>query len=217
MSSMTAPNHSDPSSIGGHLRVLEWRGSDPDLLEEVVSGSHGAAERLFERFAPDINRVVWKLLGADAEHDDIVHDIFVIVWRLMSAGRVSKPESLASWVVAVAVHTVQKEIRKRSVRRRLLGLEKPNMPTSETLDVESRDLLARVYEILDGLPAAERIAFSLRYLDQRSLAEVAELTECSLATAKRRIKRAEQRFTTHAQRYPDVAQLVSRSALGDDP
>jgi RNA polymerase sigma-70 factor (ECF subfamily) len=202
----------EPSAVRNHLRVLEWHGSEAELLESVMSGAPGSAERLFDRFAPDINRVVWKLLGADADHDDIVHDVFVKVWRLMSAGRVNKPESLGSWVVAVAVHTVQKEIRRRTVRRRLLGAEARHAPFSETVDVEARQLLGRVYEILEKLPSAERVAFTLRHLDQRQLAEVSELMGCSLATTKRRLKRAEQRFCTHAQRYPALAPLLGRTS-----
>ena len=59
---------------------------------------------------------------------------------------------------------------------------------------ESRETVRRVYAILDRLAADLRIAFTLRFVERHSLAEVAALTGCSLATAKRRISRATQRF-----------------------
>lgn len=215
MSPMTMPLDPESSPSRARLRVLTWKGSDPELLEQVVSGRPGSAERLFQRFAPDINRVVWKLMGADADHDDIVHDVFMKVWSLMSAGRVNKPDSLASWVVAVAIHTVRKELRKRYIRARLLGNERPHQPLSETLPVEARDLLEKIYGILSKIPPDERIAFTLRYMDQRPLAEIADLLECSLATTKRRLKRAEERFALHAQRFPALVEQLSGRSWGE--
>jgi RNA polymerase sigma-70 factor (ECF subfamily) len=44
------------------------------------------------------------------------------------------------------------------------------------------------------MPAAERVAFCLRYVDGKQLAEVAELCDCSLATIKRRLQKAEAKL-----------------------
>ena len=55
---------------------------------------------------------------------------------------------------------------------------------------EERVLLSRVYTVLDELPAKERVAWTLRYLEGERLEDVAKLCGCSLATAKRWIARA---------------------------
>jgi RNA polymerase sigma-70 factor (ECF subfamily) len=44
--------------------------------------------------------------------------------------------------------------------------------------------------ILDGIPANQRIAWALRYVEGEPLEGVATLSGCSLATAKRRIAAA---------------------------
>ena len=59
---------------------------------------------------------------------------------------------------------------------------------------EQRALLSRVYKILDGIPANERIAWSLRHIEGEPLESVASLAGCSLATAKRRIAAAAARI-----------------------
>ena len=64
--------------------------------------------------------------------------------------------------------------------------------------------------MLDTLPADERIAFALRYIDERPLLEVAEACDCSLATIKRRLSKAEQRFTRLAQRDTVLAERLAR-------
>lgn len=62
----------------------------------------------------------------------------------------------------------------------------------ESASPEQRALLQRVYRVLDGLPADQRIAWTLRYIEGEQLEAVAALSGCSLATAKRRIAAAAQ-------------------------
>ena len=56
-----------------------------------------------------------------------------------------------------------------------------------------RAQLAQVYALLQALSPVDRVAWTLRHVEHCQLEEVASLCDCSLATAKRRILRA-QRF-----------------------
>jgi RNA polymerase sigma-70 factor (ECF subfamily) len=59
------------------------------------------------------------------------------------------------------------------------------------------------------LPADERIPFALRFIDGMELTEVARACTVSLATIKRRLSRAEQRFTAFAALEPALAEWLS--------
>ena len=61
-----------------------------------------------------------------------------------------------------------------------------------TSSAEDRALVTRIYQLLDRLPAADRVAWILRQAQDRSPAEVARLSGCSRATAKRRIARVDE-------------------------
>jgi RNA polymerase sigma-70 factor, ECF subfamily len=176
------------------VRLLGFRGSDEELLRWLQRGDPGAAAMLHARFAVEVNRLVWRLLGADQDHDDIVQHIFCKL--LVSAKRVRDAEKLSGWVRSVTVNAVYSELRKRSVRRLFLAAQavQPEQFEDSVANAEAREVLARVYTVLARMPVADRIAFSLRYLDGKQLAEVAELCGCSLATAKRRISRAHDCF-----------------------
>lgn len=176
---------------GGAVRVLGWRGTDEELLQRLQRDRAAAGALLHDRFAPEVNGLVWRLLGADQEHDDLVHQIFCRL--IVNAHRVREAEKLAGWVRSVTVNTVYSELRKRGVRRLFVAAQsrKPEEFEDAAATLESRDLLARVYTVLDGMPAADRMAFSLRYIEGKQLSEVATLCGCSLATVKRRVARAE--------------------------
>jgi RNA polymerase sigma-70 factor (ECF subfamily) len=175
------------------VKLLGWHGTDEELLERLGREGNAAAGLLHDRFAAEVNGLVWRLLGPDTDHDDIVQVVF---YRLLQhAGGVRGGEKLGAFVRSVTVNAVYSELRKRGVRRLFAAAEsrKPEQFVDAAAVLESRDLLARVYTELDKLPAGERVAFSLRYIEGKQLSEVAELCGCSLATVKRRIGRAEQR------------------------
>jgi RNA polymerase sigma-70 factor (ECF subfamily) len=77
--------------------------------------------------------------------------------------------------------------------------------TVDHVTAEVRASSRDVYRVLEKLPSAERAAFRLRYVDEMDMSEVAAACRVSLATAKRRLARAESRFRTLALRQPGLA------------
>ncbi len=191
--------------------------SDADLIADVVSKREGASGRLYERFAGLINHVVLRVLGGDADHDDLVHDVFLCVWRAVAAGRVEKAESLQAYVASIATNVVYKELRKRYVRRRFLGRPEAPPDLAPCIDHEGREMLTLVYAIASEFTPQDRLLFTLRHLGQYKLSEVAKLAHCSLATVKRRLAKTEAVFVMRARAYPDYPCLASLLTRGEEP
>jgi RNA polymerase sigma-70 factor (ECF subfamily) len=187
-----------------------WSGSDTELVELVRSGHVHASKWLHDRFAREITRVVFRILGGDADCEDLVHEIFMRIWTLIAKGKVREPESLHSWVVSVATNILYKELRRRYVRRRFL-LQPEATPDAVTYiqDGEARDILMVVYRILAEMAPAERLIFGLRYIDQRSLVDLAPMCGVSLATAKRRLAKAEVTFLRLVKRFGNYPALLA--------
>lgn len=191
--------------------------SDRELVQAVMARDADAASRLYERFGGLINHVVLRVLGGDADHDDLVHDVFLKVWSAVEAGRVQKVESLHAYVASVATNVVYKELRKRYVRRRFLGRNEPEPELAAGLtDHDARELLALTYRLASELGPKDRLLFTLRHLGQYKLAQVAELSGCSLATVKRRLAKAEAQFVERAKAYPEYPRLPELLQEGRD-
>lgn len=194
----------------GKVRVISRRLPDEELLERLQRRDVGAPVALYDHFAQDVNRMVWRQLGADSEHDDVVQQVFVAV--LDGIDSVRDPKALRAWVLAVAVRTSCGEIRRRRLRRLFSSSAPAPEVAVAAADHEARDLLRRVYAILDRLAVAERAMFILRFVDDRPLAEIAQLCDCSLATVKRRIERARRKFTRRAEREPELARRMQQGS-----
>ncbi|MDC0670128.1 RNA polymerase sigma factor [Nannocystis radixulma] len=175
------------------------------LLELAQAGDPRTGEALFDLVGAQVNRLVWRVLGADEDHDDLVQQVFVAL--LAGLTRVREADALRGWVAAVTVNTVRSEIRRRRVRR-WFGMQAPadEAVHTPTASHEARELLERTYAVLARLPADERIAFALRFIDEQPLGDVAAACNCSLATVKRRISAAQARFRRLAERDPMLAE-----------
>lgn len=212
----SAPSDDVQVSENSHtasVHVLPQARKDEEIIERLRLREKSAAAMLYDRYAPEVNRLIWQLLGADPDHDDLVQQVFCQL--LTSAHKVREPGKLRGFVLRVTINMVRSELRKRSVRRRFLRAEDdPDRFESIHSDHETRAILRHTFEILERMPTNERIVFTLRHVDGRSLDEVSHLCSCSLSTTKRKLNKAQKRFHTFAKNDPLLASYLGELSQG---
>lgn len=164
------------------------------LLDGVGRGERAAVGRFFDRFERDVNALVWALLGADADHDDLVSDAFEAMVK--KVGQVRTVEATRAWVRQVTVNTVRMELRRRRWRRLFTRDEEGALqhPDLRIPDEAQRERTRCLYRALNRLSVDERSVLALRHLEGLELTEVAEALGQSLSTLKRHLARAEARL-----------------------
>jgi len=112
-----------------------------------------------------------------------------------------------AWVRRVAINLATSRIRRRTIevkaKLRLLG-DRPPVAEVGGLDDE---LLAAVA----GLPAKQRAAIALHYLDDRPVGEIAEILQCSTATARVHLHRGRAALFERLGKKP-----TELDAMGDE-
>jgi RNA polymerase sigma-70 factor, ECF subfamily len=191
-------------------------GDDYALVAGIRRGDPAAATSLYRQYHALVERTLVRILGFDSELADTVQETFI---RALGSTRLLRdPKALPSWLIRIAVCAASDLIRRRKRRRILHWFSEPqnssDLPVAADFeveaDIETRRALQAARAVLGGLPLAERIAFSLRRLDGMELKDVATACGCSLATIKRRLGRAEERFLARAQREPSLRSWLSR-------
>jgi len=191
---------------GGTVVPLKHANVDLDaMVTGVVAGDIGATRLLFEQFGPMVNRLVWRLLGADRDHNDVVHDVFVGV--LSSIGTLKSPALLEHWMYSVAVNTVRREINKRRLRRIFHLDPDAGAGCPVPFDPEIHLAIKHFYEVMGGMGADDRIVFILRFVEGRRLAEIGSMLGCSITEVKRRLARAQAEYRKRAEGDPIVTWL----------
>jgi RNA polymerase sigma-70 factor (ECF subfamily) len=203
----------------GVVLPLSFVGDDVALVKALRANHPGAKAALFDRYADHVERVVYHVLGVDSEIKDVLHDSFVNAFA--SVHTLSDPAALKPWLSRVAALTARKVLRTRG-RRSWLRLfsdssqEAQYEPSGAPADLESRVLVRETYAVLDCMPVDERMVFALRFVEGMELSEVANACGVSLATVKRRLRRAEERFNRMALRRPVLAEQLKGGATCQD-
>jgi len=176
------------------------------IAQGLKDGEPWAAHALFERYSASTLRLLRRVLGHErhVDMDDVLHDVFVEA--LTSAHTLKDPLALGGWLRKLAVHTAYRTIRRRKARRWLVFWEPSELPevSHDAVDYPAREACRAVYRVLERLSAEEHLAFALRHLEGQELTEVAQNLGVSLATAKRKLAKAEQRFEMFASREPGL-------------
>jgi RNA polymerase sigma-70 factor, ECF subfamily len=167
--------------------------NDATLVQGLLADSAAAKLAFVNRFTVDVERTVVHLIGPDRELSDVRQEVFV--QALISIRTLRDPSALKPWLMSIAKHCARRTIRNRTRRGWLRFFvdadeEARWQPTAPGIDPEARETLRVVYAALDRMPAVDRIAFAHRYIDGMELPEIAAACSVSVATVKRRLRRA---------------------------
>jgi RNA polymerase sigma factor (sigma-70 family) len=134
-----------------------------------------------------------------------------------NARSVKELTSLEAWAARVAFNTICNLFRRRRLRR-FLSLDALGgyEPPARHADFEGRELVARVQGLLEQLPVAERMPFTLELLGNASQEEIARVCACSERTVRRRLKAARERFVRLAQSEPALAHWLDERGIAGE-
>jgi RNA polymerase sigma-70 factor (ECF subfamily) len=174
------------SAQNSPLRVAEI--PDALLAARAAEGDERALSQLYERHARYVAGVAWRLLGNDADVDDVVQETFLAA--LEHLGALRDGQAVRPWLASIAARRVMQRFDARSRLRRFVARWTVGTPTRTEPQV--RHDVGELARALSRLASEERIPWVLHRVEGETLPEVARIVGVSLATVKRRIARADE-------------------------
>lgn len=171
------------------------------FVMDVVNKRPGAAARLWDRFAPQVRRVIRRSMAKD-DVEDSVQEVFLRVFHRLH--RLREPQALKAFILTVTSSVIASEMRRRKVRRFLWLTKEGELPEPATapVDHDAREALLRLYDVLHRSSHEERMSFVLKHMEGLELADVAQALGVSVATVKRRLQKVHERLTRAVQEDP---------------
>jgi RNA polymerase sigma-70 factor (ECF subfamily) len=167
-------------------------------MRAIAAGDRAALGRLYDEYADRLMALARRLLRSEREAEDLVHDVFLEVWR--HAGEYA-PErgSARAWLVvrlrSRAIDRLKSTGYSRvtcvddaALERSVTSQQPP--PSAPQFDFEGE----RVRHAVEALPPDQRAVLELSYFEGLSLAEAAVRLGVPLGTIKSRLARALMRL-----------------------
>jgi RNA polymerase sigma-70 factor (sigma-E family) len=151
----------------------------------VESSRTGRLQDLYTRHAPAGMRLAYFLTGDRELAGDLVQDAFVkVVGRF---GHLRVPDAFDAYLRRTIVNLFSSHLRRlRLERRELVRQRSAGRPEQRDRDVAERDAM---WSALQTLPLRQRAALVLRYYEDLSERETAEVLSCSVGAAKQLVTR----------------------------
>jgi RNA polymerase sigma-70 factor (sigma-E family) len=156
-------------------------GTNTRSREDVTTG--GRLGDLYAAHAPDAVRLAYLLTGDRHLAEDLVHESFV---RLFGRFRdLRNPDAFGGYLRTTVVNLARSHFRRRRVERAYVERE-GREPRPAAVDPERGDEL---WEALQRLRPRQRAAIVLRYYEDLTEAQTAEVLRCAVGTVKSLVSR----------------------------
>ncbi len=169
---------------------------DKCLVERSAMGDQVAFRILFDRHAPNVLRFLERILSDASLAEDVCQEAFVRLWR--KAGSF-QPErgTFSAWLFRTAANLAFNRLALRSSTE--VQIEnwdlRSNKNPEETVDAAVTHERSRLlHQALQRLSPGDRAIIVLRQLEDRSVAEVADLLGIPEGTVKSRLHYAMHRL-----------------------
>lgn len=170
------------------MGVLLEAQQDAALVRRLAEGDREALSALYDRHAPALYAVAWRILGEREAAEDLVHDVFLEAWK--KAGDYDPARaSVRTWLIlrtrSRALDRVVSAPRKRTVSLEEESVPEPIAPAAA---LEGRGDQERVQEALAGLSEEQRQVLELTFFRGLSSGDIAREIGVPIGTVKSRLR-----------------------------
>ena len=172
--------------------------SDEQLIRQYLDGDKKNFEEIVERYLKIIYNFVYRLIGNEKNAEDITQEIFLRVWKNIK--KFDTKKSFKTWIFTIAKNASIDYLRKRKdiIMSTFDNEDGGNVVLDNIIDEELKPdeifALAKdkktVELAMDKISIVQKEIIVLKYMNEMSLFEIAEIMDIPLNTVKSHHRRA---------------------------
>jgi len=163
--------------------------NDEELMLLLTKREQSAFDELYKRYSKPILNYFFRMLNYDRpKAEDLLHDLFLKI--------IEKPQSFdcskkfSTWFYTLAGNMIKNEYRKQQIRNDYSGeslIENNNTYEINGENMDKNIFQTRLSNEINKLDADSKTMFTLRYMEEMSIKEIAEICDCPEGTVKSRL------------------------------
>lgn len=182
-------------------------------IQKSLAGDAKAFEWIVRQFQKRIYYAALQIVMNHDDADDVIQETFIKAYTKLHTYDACYP--FYPWLYRIAINTSLNH-QKKKLRQRTLSIEEldtnhNHADLSETptqaFESEGSELIDRVKDALENIPAEQRTVFLLRVRDELSYQEISETLEISIGTVMSRLSRAREKLRNLLQDFLETRDL----------
>ena len=165
--------------------------SDDALMVLYANGDQEAARALTYRHAPRVMALSRRLLRDQAEAEDVAQEAMLRLWKIAPEWRQGEAK-VSTWLYRVASNLCTDRLRKKKGT----NLDDIPEPADDTPSVETQmttnDRATALQEALNQLPERQKLAVTLRHINELSNPEISAIMDISVEAVESLIARGKR-------------------------
>src|SRR5262245_28799910 len=188
--------------------------TDAAVVAQVLAGDRDAFRVLVERHSRSIFRVVYRMTGNQQDTEEIVQETLLRAYK--NLGRFELRANFSTWLYRIAVNRTLDFLNARKTQMRTKDTYQiaDNPDSKEGNQVQlpatgpgpdrlllSAEMKRKIAGALGLLTPAERVAFTMRHMEGRSIEEISQTLNLKISAAKNSVFRAVQKLRQQLEPY----------------
>ena len=163
--------------------------SDAELIAAVLGGRVEQYTPLVTRHYESCRRIAFRMLANHADVDEALQGAFLRAFRAL--GQCEDPDRFGAWLRQIVANECRTYGTRRGRRDRRFTDDESALELQTTAPTVERDALRdEIEHALGQLDTTYREAFVMKYVEELSYDEMAEMTGVGVSALKMRVKRA---------------------------
>lgn len=195
--------------------------TDAAVVAEVLAGDREAFRLLVERHSRLIFRVAYRMTGDQHDAEEIVQETLLRAYKGLE--RFELRSNFGTWVYRIAVNYTLDLLRRKNQMRDTQQIADDPDPEEDQVQVAapspgperlalSAELKSKLAQALELLTPTERVAFTMRHMEGRSIEEIGQALKLNTSAAKNSVFRAVQKLRGQLESFTNLGPRAPQAA-----
>ncbi|MBB5515547.1 RNA polymerase sigma-70 factor (ECF subfamily) [Rubricella aquisinus] len=176
---------------------------DDTLVARYAMGDQSAARALTTRHASRLIALGYRMLGDRAEAEDVAQEALMRLWKTAADWQAGGAK-LSTWLYRVASNLCIDRLRRARSEPLDAAPEQIDEAPSVEARLQTQSRAAALHAALATLPERQRLAVSLRFLDDLANPEIADIMELSVDAVESLLARGKRALAAQLRPMGDA-------------
>jgi RNA polymerase sigma-70 factor, ECF subfamily len=202
--------------------------TDAAVVAQVLAGDRDAFRVLVERHSRSIFRVIYRMTGSQQDTEELVQETLLRAYK--SLERFELRANFSTWLYRIAVSRTLDFLNSRKTQMQTKDtyqiVDNPEADDNRQIQLPaqgpgpdrmalSSEMKSKIAGALGLLTPAERVAFTMRHMEGRSIEEISQALNLKASAAKNSVFRAVQKLRQQLEPYASPGpQRAPRGGVG---